>query len=199
MSTTGKPKIGIVISSIRETRFADKPTQWFLDIARKRTDMDFEIVDLRDYDLPMFAEAKSPAYGPPKSEVARRWGAKLAELDGLVFVVAEYNRSITGALKNALDYAYSEFGQKPAAFVAYGGVGGARAVEQLRLITVELQMVPTRNGVHIALEPFMAVMKGEKTLADFDYLNKGAVVLLDEFAWWVQATKAARAQTAKAA
>jgi NAD(P)H-dependent FMN reductase len=199
MSTTGKPKIGIVISSIRENRFADKPAQWFLDIARKRTDLDFEIVDLRDFDLPLFAEPKSPAYGPPQNEVARRWGAKLAELDGLVFVVAEYNRSITGALKNALDYAYNEFNRKPAAFVGYGGVGGARAVEQLRLITVELQMVPTRNGVHIALEPFMAVMKGEKTLADFDYLNNSAAVLLDEFAWWVNATKAARAQTAKAA
>jgi NAD(P)H-dependent FMN reductase len=199
MSTTGKPKIGIVISSIRDNRFADKPAQWFLDIARKRTDLDFEIVDLRDYNLPLFAEPKSPAYGPPQNEVARRWGAKLAELDGLVFVVAEYNRSITGALKNALDYAYNEFGRKPAAFVGYGGVGGARAVEQLRLITVELQMVPTRNGVHIALEPFMAVMKGEKTLADFDYLNNSATVLLDEFAWWVNATKAARAQTAKAA
>ena len=199
MSTTGKPKIGIVISSIRENRFADKPAQWFLDIARKRTDMDFEIVDLRDFDLPLFAEPKSPAYGPPQNEIARRWGAKLAELDGLVFIVAEYNRSITGALKNALDYAYKEFGRKPAAFVGYGGVGGARAVEQLRLITVELQMVPTRNGVHIALEPFMAVMKGEKTLADFDHLNKGTEVLLDEFAWWVNATKAARAQTAKAA
>jgi NAD(P)H-dependent FMN reductase len=199
MSTTGKPKIGIVISSIRENRFADKPAQWFLDIARKRADLDFEIVDLRDYNLPLFAEPKSPAYGPPQNEVARRWGAKLAELDGLVFVVAEYNRSITGALKNALDYAYKEFGRKPAAFVGYGGVGGARAVEQLRLITVELQMVPTRNGVHIALEPFMAVMKGEKTLADFDHLNNSAKILLDEFAWWVNATKAARTETAKAA
>src|SRR5262245_57264064 len=87
----------------------NQPAQWIKDIASKRTDMDFEIVDLRDYDLPLFAEAKSPAYGTPENEVARRWGAKLAELDGLIFIVAEYNRSITGALKNALDYAYKEF------------------------------------------------------------------------------------------
>lgn len=199
MTTSNKPKIGIVISSIRANRFADKPAQWIRDLAARRGDFEVEIVDLRDYDLPLFAEPASPAYGPPQNEVARRWGAKLASLDGIIFVVAEYNRSITGALKNALDYAYSEFNRKPAAFVAYGGVGGARAVEQLRLMTVELQMAPTRNGVHINMEPFLTVMKGEKTLSDYDYLNKSAAVMLDEFAWWVQALKSARVETAKAA
>ena len=199
MSPSIKPKIGIVISSIRANRFADKPAQWIKNIASKRTDLDFEIVDLRDYNLPIFAEATSPAYGPPKNGEARRWGAKLAELDGFIFVVAEYNRSITGALKNALDYAYREFNRKPAAFVGYGGVGGARAVEQLRLMTVELQMAPTRSAVHINMEPFMAVMKGEKTLAEIDYLNASANTMLDEFAWWVQALKVARVVTAKAA
>jgi NAD(P)H-dependent FMN reductase len=199
MSTAVKPKIGIVISSIRENRFADKPVRWFLDIARQRNDLDFEIVDLRDYDLPMFAEPASPAYGPPQNEVARRWGAKLAELDGIVFVVAEYNRSVTGALKNALDYAYNEFNRKPAAFIAYGGVGGARAVEQLRLMAIELQMASTRNAVHINMEPFLAVMKGEKTLADYDYLNKSAAVMLDELSWWAHALKTARTQPAKVA
>lgn len=199
MSTVTKPKIGIVISSIRENRYADKAKEWFLSIAQKRTDLDFEVVDLRDYNLPMFSEPASPAYGPPQNEAARRWGAKLAELDGIVFVVAEYNRSITGALKNALDYAYNEFNRKPATFVAYGGVGGARAVEQLRLMTVELQMAPTRNAVHINMEPFLATMKGEKKLSDYDYLNKSADVTLDEFSWWVHALKAARTQHAKVA
>lgn len=199
MSAVTKPKIGIVISSIRENRYADKATGWFLEIAQKRADLDFEIVDLRDYDLPLFAEPASPAYGPPQNEAARRWGAKLAELDGIIFVVAEYNRSITGALKNALDYAYNEFNRKPAAFVAYGGVGGARAVEQLRLMTVELQMAPTRNAVHISMEPFLATMKGEKQLGDYDYLNKSAEVMLDEFSWWALTLKAARTQPAKAA
>jgi NAD(P)H-dependent FMN reductase len=75
-----------------------------------------------------------------KNEVAQRWGKKMAELDGYLFVTAEYNRSITGALKNALDWAYREYNRKPAAYLGYGGVGGARAVEQLRLINVELQM-----------------------------------------------------------
>ncbi len=192
MTTSNKPKIGIVISSIRAHRFADKPAQWIHELASKRTDMDFEVVDLRDFDLPLFAEAKSPSRGTPENEVARRWSAKLAELDGLLFIVAEYNRSITGALKNALDYAYKEFNRKPAAFVGYGGVGGARAVEQLRLMTVELQMAPTRNAVHINMEPFMAVMKGEKTLAEIDYLNASANTMLDEFAWWVHALNAAR-------
>ena len=200
MTTSARPKIGIIISSIRDNRFADKPAQWIKDIATNtRSDLDFEIVDLRDYDLPLFAEPASPAYAPPKNEAARRWGARLAEFDGLIFIVAEYNRSITGALKNALDYAYREFNHKPAAFVGYGGVGGARAIEQLRLITVELQMAPTRSGVHINMEPFVAVMKGEKALHEFDYLNKSAVTMLDEFAWWVHALKAGRVEAAKAA
>ncbi len=151
---------------------------------------------MRDYKLPFFAEPASPAYGPPKSEEARRWGAKLAEFDGLIFIVAEYNHSITAALKNALDYAYHEFIRKPAAFVGYGGVGGARAIEQLRLIAVELQMVPTRSAVHINMEPFVAVMKGEKSLADFDYLNKSAVGMFDELSWWAHALKSARVETA---
>lgn len=177
-----------------------KPAQWIKDLASKRrNDLDFEIVDLRDYQLPLFAEPASPTYAPPKSDEARRWGAKLAELDGLIFIVAEYNRSITGALKNALDYAYKEFNRKPAAFVGYGGVGGARAVEQLRLIAVELQMAPTRSGVHIAMDPYLAVVKDGKKLSDFEFLNQSAATMLDEFAWWVHALKAARVDTAKAA
>jgi NAD(P)H-dependent FMN reductase len=88
---------------------------------------------------------------------------------------------------------------QPAAFIGYGGVGGARAVEQLRLITVELQMAPTRSGVHIAMEPYLAVVKEGKSLADFDYLNKSAVTMLDELSWWAHALKAARVETVKAA
>jgi NAD(P)H-dependent FMN reductase len=142
------PKIGIIISSTRQNRFGEKAARWIHNIATQRTDLYFEIVDLRDYPLPLF-EGTSPFYAPVTNEVAQRWGRKLAELDGYLFVTAEYNRSITGALKNALDWAYREFNRKPAAYVGYGGVGGARAVEQLRLMCVELQMTPTRSGVHI--------------------------------------------------
>ena len=81
--------------------------------------------------------------------MAQRWQKKVASLDGFIIVAAEYNRGPTASLKNALDYAYNEWNKKPVAFVGYGGVGGARAVEQLRLNCVELQMAPIRVGVHI--------------------------------------------------
>jgi NAD(P)H-dependent FMN reductase len=191
-----KPRIGIVISTTREGRFGDKPAAWIRDHAAARGDLEVEIVDLRDYPMPFFEEAVSPLYAPPRNNAARRWGRKVAELDGFIFVTAEYNRGPPAALKNALDYAYKEFNRKPAAFVGYGGVGGARAVEQLRLISVELQMAPTRSGVHIGGADFIGMLMQGKTFADMPHLDPTAVVMLDEFAWWTHALKAAREETA---
>lgn len=156
------PRIGIIMGTIREGRFAEVPGRWISDIASGRTDLDFEVVDLRDYPLPLFEEAAGPAAAPPKNEVALSWDRKVAEFDGYIFGTAEYNHSVPGVLKNALDYAYPEFNRKPAAFVAYGGVGGARAVEQLRLVCIELQMAPTRTAVHIGMEPFLAAAKEDR-------------------------------------
>ena len=190
-----KPKIGIIIATTREGRFGDKPAQWIHALAARREDADFEIVDLRDYGLPLFDEPRSPAYGPSDKPAVKRWQAKLAGLDGFLFVTAEYNRSIPAALKNALDYAYAEWNRKPAAFVGYGPIGASRAVEHLRNIAVELQMAPTRTGVHITMEPYLAVLKGEKALGDFEHLNSGAEATLNELAWWTKALKAAREAT----
>ncbi|HEY3695054.1 NADPH-dependent FMN reductase [Phenylobacterium sp.] len=186
------PRIGIVISTTREGRFGDKPAVWIRDIAAARGDLEVEIVDLRDYPMPFFDEPVSPAYAPPKDEAARRWGQKVAELDGFIFVTAEYNRGPPAVLKNALDHAYREFNHKPAAFVGYGGVGGARAVEQLRLIAIELQMAPTRSGVHIGGADFIGMLMQGKTFADMPHLEPAAVAMLDELAWWTRALKGAR-------
>jgi NAD(P)H-dependent FMN reductase len=190
-----KPRIGIVISTTREGRFGDKPAAWVHDIAAARGDLAVEIVDLRDYPMPLFEEAASPAYVPPKDEAARRWGQKAAELDGFIFVTAEYNRGPPAALKNALDYAYKEFNRKPAAFVGYGGVGGARAVEQLRLICIELQMASTRSGVHIGGADFIGLYMQGKTFADMPHLHPTATAMLDELAWWTNVLKHARTET----
>ena len=187
-----KPKIGIIIGSTRPGRFADHPAKWIEEIAAKRDDLDFEMLDLRDWPLPFFEETISPGYGPSKHETALRWQKKIASLDGFLIVAAEYNRGPTAVLKNALDYAYKEWNRKPVAFVAYGGVGGARAVEQLRLNAIELQMAPTRAAVHILGPVYMQVLKGEKTLADFDYLSQGATDMLDQLSWWAHALKEAR-------
>jgi len=195
--TAARPKIGIIISTTRESRFGEKPARWIHEIAQKRTDMEVELIDLRDYPMPFFEEAASPAWGTPANEVARKWAAKIDSLDGFIFVTAEYNRAPSGVLKNALDYAYNEFNRKPASYVGYGGVGGARAVEQLRLINVELQMAPTRNGVHIAGADFFGVWQQGKSLDDLPHLAQSADTMLDELSWWAHALKTAREVSAR--
>jgi NAD(P)H-dependent FMN reductase len=187
-----KPKIGIIIGTTRQGRFGDKPARWFHALAARRDDMDYEIVDLRDYPLPLFDEPTSPAWGAPTNEVAQRWGRKMAEMDGYVFITAEYNHGIAGALKNAIDHAYKEFNRKPASFVGYGGVGGARAVEQLRLVCVEVQIAPLRNAVHIGGTELMGMLQGGKTFADYPYLDQSVGPVLDELSWWTHSLKAAR-------
>lgn len=195
----GKPKLAVIIGSIRPNRFADRPAQWIAELARQRGDFDVELIDLKDYPLPLFAEEASPAYGSSKNEMAQRWQKKVAEYDAYVFTAAEYNRGPAAVLKNALDYAYREWSNKPVAFVGYGGVGGARAVEQLRLNAIELQMAPIRTAVHILLPTYLAVLKEGKKLSDFDFLNQNAKDMLDQLAWWTGALKTAREKTLRQA
>ena len=189
------PKLAIVIGSVRPNRFADHPAQWIAEIARQRGDFDVELIDLKDYPMPLFAEAASPAYAPPQDPFAQRWRSKVAEFDAYLFTAAEYNRGPAAVLKNALDYAYTEWNNKPVAFVGYGGVGGARAVEQLRLNAIELQMAPIRTAVHIQVPVYLAVLKEGKKLDDFDFLNQNAKDMLDQLAWWTNALKEAREKT----
>ena len=195
-----KAKIAVIISSTRPTRFGDKPAKWIADHAAARGDFDVEIVDLADYNLPLFDAPASDLWMPTPNEVAAKWQAKLNEFDGFIIVTAEYNRSITGALKNAIDWAYKPFVRKAVAFVGYGSVGGARAVEHLRNIMVELQAVPVRQAIHIGGSDFLPIMFGQKTWDDtkggFDQFVPD---VLDNLAWWTNATKAARdADAAKA-
>lgn len=190
------PKIGIVIGSTRPSRFGDKPAAWIHAIASKRSDLDFEVIDLRDYPLPVFDEPGSPAWGPIENKVAQRWAAKLASLDGFILVTPEYNHSTSAALKNALDYAYNEFVRKPVAFVGYGGVGGARAIEHLRLVAAELQMASVRNAVHIAASDFLGLWRQGKSFDDLPHLAQSASAMLDDLAWWTKALKSAREKAA---
>ena len=187
-----KPKIAVIVGSTRAARFADKPTEWITNIAKARGDFDVEVVDLRDYPMPFFDEAASSLWAPSKNEVAQRWQRKVAEFDGFIVIVGEYNRGPTAVLKNALDYAYTEWNRKPITFVGYGGVGGARAIEQLRLHAIELQMAPSRFAVHIVWADYAQVLQG-KTLDDFEHLNQAASVALDDLAWWANVLKDARA------
>src|SRR5215471_14250749 len=189
-----KLKIAVIISTTRAARFGRKPAQWIRDIAAERDDMEIQIVDLRDFPMPFFDEVASNAWVPSQNEVAQLWQKKVAEFDGYIFVTAEYNRGLPAALKNALDYAYPEWNKKAAGFVGYGSVGGARAIEQLRLVSAEFQMATIRTGVYVQGADFMAVWKEGKELKDITYLQAGAKDMLDQLAWWTKALKVARDQ-----
>ena len=195
---TAKPRIAVIIGSTRPTRFADKPAQWILKQAQGRGDMDVELVDLRDFKLPFFDEKATNRWLPSENPEAVRWQQTIARFDGFIFVVAEYNHSIPAALKNALDEAYNEWDRKPFTAIGYGAVGGARAVEHLRLIAIELQMVSTHAAVHIGGGDFMAVhpMFGNKPIEDIqDHVLPNTKTALDELLWWAKATMAAKAAT----
>ncbi len=187
-----KPRIGVIIGSTRPGRFGDKPAEWIAERAKASGEFEVEIVDLRDYPLPFFDEQASPAYAPSNADGAKAWQDKIASLDGYIVTAAEYNRGPTAVLKNALDYAYNEWNNKPVAFVGYGGVGGARAIEQLRLHAVELQMNPIRNGVHIVWADYAQIASGDKKLSDFAHLNDAADGMLKQLGWWTRALKTAR-------
>jgi NAD(P)H-dependent FMN reductase len=194
-----RPRIAVIIGSTRPTRFADTPAQWILQQARSRGDMDVEVVDLRDHPLPLFDEVASNLWVPSQNPEAIRWQETIGRYDGYIFVVAEYNHSITGALKNALDQAYKEWSRKPFTAIGYGAVGASRAIEHLRGIAVELQMVSTHAAVHIGGGDFVAVHPGygNRPIEEIeDHLLPAAGTALDELVWWARATMAAKAAQA---
>jgi NAD(P)H-dependent FMN reductase len=190
-----RPRIAIIIGSTRDSRFAPKPAAWIEAKARAR-DWDVEVVDLKDYALPFFNEMASNAWMPSQSAAAQAWQKKIGEFDGYIFVIAEYNHSITAALKNALDQAYVEWNRKAFGIVGYGSVGAARAAEHLRAIAVELQMVSTRSAVHIGGSDFWAVhplgQQNKPIEAIEGSIGPSADAMLSELDWWVRATMAAR-------
>ena len=186
------PKIAVIISSTRDARFADKPAKYLIEAAQKRSDATFEIVDLRDFALPFFNEVASNLWAPTQDPIGKKWQSKIAEFDGYIFVVAEYNHSVTAVLKNAMDFAYPEWNRKAAAFFGYGSVGGARAIEHLRMICVELQLHPTRNGVHIGGSDFFGVWQQGKAIEDLPNISNNVSQMLDELLWWTLALKSAR-------
>ena len=189
-----KPTIGIIIGSTRNGRFGEFPAAWIKACGTTREDLSFEIIDLRDYALPFLEGAANPSqmngvYGHPDVD---RFASKIKGLDGYIMVTPEYNRSTSGVLKNALDLIYGEFANKPVAFVSYGSVGGARAVEQLRLIAVEHQMAPIRSAVHIMAPWFLREADGSLKAGALDSYVKTATGMIEQLAWWTKALKAAR-------
>jgi len=143
--------VGIIIGSTRPGRKAEAVGKWVHEHAQQRTDARFEIVDIADYDLPLLDEPMPPTMGKYSKEHTKRWAAKIASLDAFIFVTPEYNHGTSAALKNALDFLYTEWNNKAAGFVAYGGAGGTRAVEHLRGYMAELQIADVRAQVAFSL------------------------------------------------
>ena len=174
-------RIGIILGSTRPNRNGEQVAKWVYDIASRRGDAEFELVDLRDYPLPHLDEPLPPSMGQYQNEHTRQWADKIASFDGFVIVTPEYNHSTSGVLKNAIDYLYAEWNNKAAGFVSYGGVGGARAAEHLRLIAGELQMADVRQQVALSLltefENFSVFKPGAYNLAALD-------TLLDQVIAW---------------
>jgi NAD(P)H-dependent FMN reductase len=144
-------KIGIIIGSTRPGRNGEAVAKWVHEVASRRTDAEFELVDLLDYNLPHLDEAIPPSAGQYTQPHTIAWAAKIASFDGFVIVTPEYNHSTSGALKNAIDFLFAEWNNKAVGFVSYGSVGGARAVEHLRLVAGELMMADVRAQLALSL------------------------------------------------
>jgi len=189
-------RIGIILGSTRPNRNGEQVAKWVYDIASRRSDAEFELVDLRDYPLPHLDEPLPPSMGQYQNEHTRQWASKIASFDGFVFVTPEYNHGTSGVLKNAIDYLYAEWNNKAAGFVSYGAVGGARAAEHLRLVAGELQMADVRQQVALSLltefENFSVFKPGDYNLAALD-------TLLDQVVAWSTALAPLRQSAATAA
>jgi NAD(P)H-dependent FMN reductase len=168
---------------------------------KKRKGISAELLDLRDYPMPFFDQPASPAWLPDGfgPEIVRAWTRKIAEADGFIIIAPEYNRGYPAVLKNALDWVYKEWNNKPVGFVAYGGVGGARSVEQLRLVGIELQLAPVRQAVHLPVDLYLALRELETPeAARFAAVQQQADTMIDQVLLWAEAMKGVRATLAEA-
>jgi NAD(P)H-dependent FMN reductase len=189
-------RILVVNSTTRPGRFSAKAAAWVMERLGERTEFEVELLDLRDYPLPFFDLGAAPArYGRdyPTEEIARL-GRKIDEAEGFVILTAEYNHGYSGVLKNAMDHTFVEWKHKPITFVGWGNVGGARAIEQLRLVSVEFEMAPLRHAVHILPDVLIPAIQHDDPHGAklFDALEPRLATLADDLLWWTQALTAAR-------
>ena len=192
-------KLQIIVGSTRPTRSAERVFPWIADQAIRRGNFDVEVIDLRDWKLPFFQEHlgtigdfANPTYSDP---VVKAWNAKIAEGDAYLIITPEYNHSVPGELKNAIDSVFVSFAlrNKPVAFVGYsaGIAAGTRAVEHLALIAIEAEAVPLRNTVLI---PSVAGAFGEDGEPTNPATEAALAITLDDLSWWAVALANARAE-----
>jgi NAD(P)H-dependent FMN reductase len=191
--------IQVILSTTREDRFSARVADWVAAELSSRDGVEVEVLDLRDHPLPFF-DAAPPARAPrqyPSAEVARL-GERLDRADGYVIATAEYNHGYPAVLKNAMDWTFAEWRRKPVSFVGWGNVGGARAIEQLRLVAVEFEMAPLRHAVHILPDVMVRTRKSGDPAAVLKELAPRLDLLADDLEWWTATLAAARlAQTSQ--
>jgi NAD(P)H-dependent FMN reductase len=180
--SNSKLKIGIILGSTREGRVSPQVGQWVKTIADQRNDAIYEIVDIKEYRLPFLGESTDVSG-------ITQWTQKLASLDGFVFIVSEYNHSISASLKNALDLAKKEWNNKGAGIVSYGSAYGARAAEHLRGILNELQIADVRNQVLLSL---FLDFENYSVFKPMPMHTQNLNNLLDQVLSWSQALKTIR-------
>jgi NAD(P)H-dependent FMN reductase len=183
------PKIAIILGSTRPGRNGEAVAQWVLDIAKQRSDAEFELVDIADYKLPHLDEAVPPAAGQYSQPHTFPWAEKIGSFDGYVFVTPEYNHSTSGALKNAIDFLFAEWNDKAAGFVSYGSAGGTRAVEHLRLVMAELKVATVRAQVALSL---ITDFKNYSEFTPAEYHEAEVTAMLDQVVSWSNALATVR-------
>jgi len=188
-------KVKVIAGSTREGRFSDKAAAWIAEEIKKQDGVEVEVLDLRDYEMPFFNETVSPLYKtePFKNEAVARFTNKIAEGDAFVMVTPEYNHGTSAVLKNAIDWVCQEWAKKPVAFVSYGSVGGARAIEHLVSYAFVLQMAPVKDAVLIPGERYFPVLFGQAKAEElFASLSEQAKTMSAQLLWWGRALKNAR-------
>jgi NAD(P)H-dependent FMN reductase len=183
------PKIAIILGSTRPGRNGEAVAKWVLDIAKQRSDAEFELIDIAEYNLPHLDEAIPPSMGQYAQPHTKAWAEKIDSFDGFVFVTPEYNHSTSGALKNAIDFLFAEWNNKAAGFVSYGSVGGARAVEHLRLVMGELRVADVRTHVALSLSDDF---EEYTTPAPRPHQEGKLTDLINELLVWAQALRTVR-------
>lgn len=182
-------RVGIIVGSTRPGRNSEAVARWIQEIASRRGDAAYEIVDIESFGLPLLDEAVPPSFGQYSKDHTKRWSEAVGSYDAFVFVTPEYNHSISGALKNALDFIYHEWSNKAAAFVGYGSAGGTRAVEHLRGIAGELQLADVRGQVALSL---FDDFENFSTFKPRDMHLPAVSTMLDQLVGWGTALKGYR-------
>ena len=186
-------RIAIIIGSTRPGRNGEAVAKWVYEIAQRRSDAEFELVDIKDFNLPLLDEPVPPSRGQYTKEHTKAWSAKINSFDAYVFVTPEYNHGTSGALKNAIDFLFKEWNNKAAGFVGYGGALGVRAVEHLRLVMGELQIADVRAQVGLSL---YTDFENFSVFKPAPHQEKSVNAMLDQVIAWGGALKTMRGKQA---